>query len=71
MTTTEIDSEANAFAFELLMPFDLVRKDIVGLDMCDEQSVAAIAKRYRVPTSVMAMRLEAVRSALAKHGGAS
>lgn len=56
--------EANAFAMELLMPFDWVVRDCAGLDLADDDGVAKLAKRYRVPASVMAIRIGEVRMTL-------
>jgi Zn-dependent peptidase ImmA (M78 family) len=58
------DAEANAFAMELLMPFDWIVRDTEGLDLCDDHKVAKIAKKYAVPHSVMAARIASVRAEL-------
>ena len=58
--TSEQEAEANAFAFALLMPADLVREDVRrmgGVDLCDDTKVKALAKRYQVTTTMMAVRL--------------
>jgi len=62
MTSVErMENEANAFAMELLMPFDWIVRDARGLDLCDERAVEKLAKKYRVATTVMAVRIGEVR----------
>lgn len=62
MTAAELqDAEANAFAMELLMPFDWIVRDANGLDLCDERGVEKLAKKYRVAATVMAVRIGEVR----------
>lgn len=62
MTSTERqDAEANAFAMELLMPFDWIVRDANGIDLCDERAVAKLAKKYAVAPTVMAVRIGEVR----------
>lgn len=56
-----MEAEANAFAMELLMPFDWIKRDAVGIDLTDEVAVAKLAKKYRVPTVTMAVRIGEVR----------
>lgn len=58
------DMEANAFAMELLMPFDWIVRDAADLCLTDDAGIAKLAKRYRVPTSVMAVRVGEVRREL-------
>lgn len=58
--TAEMDAEANAFALALLMPEPLLRADIAkmsGVDLCDDNVVERLAKRYQVPVAAMALRL--------------
>lgn len=57
-----MEVEANAFAMELLMPAHLVLRDSAGIDMCDDKAVEKLAKRYRVPTVTMAMRIGELRA---------
>lgn len=64
MELRDMEIEANAFAMELLMPFNWIARDAVGLDLCDEVAVAKLAKRYRVPATAMAVRIGEVRAAL-------
>lgn len=55
-----IEREANAFAFALLMPRDMLRADVNkmgGIDMHDTKAVRALATRYQVDPFVMAFRL--------------
>lgn len=54
-----MEAAANAFAFELLMPEEWLRRDIGpgGVDIEDEKRVAALAKKYRVSVSVMTLRI--------------
>lgn len=56
--------EANAFAMELLMPFDWIVRDANGIDLCDDKAVTKLAKKYAVPPFTMAYRIGEVRSAL-------
>lgn len=53
MTSEQLDAEANAFAMELLMPSEWLLRDLKGVDLFDEAKLAKIAKRYRVPVSLM------------------
>lgn len=60
MTQAELDrmnAEANAFAMELLMPTKFLLRDAAGVDLCDDNAVAKLAKKYGVPAAVMAARL--------------
>lgn len=59
-----MDAEANAFAMELLMPFDWIVRDSAGIDICEDEAIAKLAKRYRVPASAMAIRIGEVRREL-------
>ncbi len=59
-----LDAEANAFAMELLIPFDWIVRDSAGLDLCDEDGVARLAKKYRVPVTTMAVRIGEIRAEL-------
>ena len=64
-----MEAEANAFAMELLMPFDWIKRDAVGIDLTDEVAVAKLAKKYRVPTVTMAARIGEVREQAALQDG--
>lgn len=57
--TAQEDAEANQFAMELLMPEDLLRAEIKKhpIDVCDEKAVKKLADKFRVPESVMAIRI--------------
>lgn len=59
-----MEAEANAFAMELLMPFDWIVRDASGIDLCDERAVEKLAKKYRVAPTVMAVRIGEVRREL-------
>jgi|GEM_PF-6840777 len=60
--STAMEIEANAFAMELLMPFDWIIRDAVGIDLTDEAAVAKLAKKYRVPAVTMAVRIGGLRA---------
>jgi Zn-dependent peptidase ImmA (M78 family) len=49
--------EANRFAAELLMPTDFLMKDIDALKNVNQSSLDALAKRYRVSSQAMKIRL--------------
>lgn len=55
------ENEANYFAMSLLMPESFLRKDIAemggSIDIGDDVACAALAKKYGVSVSMMAMRL--------------
>jgi Zn-dependent peptidase ImmA (M78 family) len=58
LTIQNMDEEANIFAMHLLMPSDLLRKHIKGhLAIDDDEQVAKLAAKFKVPTGVMALRL--------------
>lgn len=51
--------EANRFAAELLMPYDMIRKDLRdGVDIESEESIIALAKKYRVSAIAMTLRIK-------------
>lgn len=54
-----LEIEANAFASELLMPRDLLADALEagGLDIEDDERIAALARRFRVSASAMRFRL--------------
>ena len=57
------DIEANAFAMELLMPEDFIRRDLEksgGIDLEDDAAIARMAKRYRVTPAAMIVRLSSL-----------
>ncbi len=51
--------EANKFAAALLMPAELVRLEVQksGLDLDDEDAIAALARRFNVSAAAMSFRL--------------
>lgn len=49
--------EANQFAMELLMPAEWIMRDAAGVDIADDEAVARLAKKYRVPVTAMAIRI--------------
>lgn len=51
--------EANRFAAELLMPYDMVKEDLadIELDIEDENALRALAERYRVSTQALTLRI--------------
>ena len=59
-----MDAEANAFAMALLMPEHLVRKYAKGIDLFDDEAVGRLAKRFKVPVTVAAIRLGQVMKVL-------
>lgn len=58
--SAEQEAEANLFAMHLLMPEDMVRREMrrmKSFDMADDKAIARLAKTFQVPQSIMAMRL--------------
>ncbi len=51
------EMEANRFAAEMLMPTRFVVKDIEALRNVDQQALDAMARRYKVSTQAMRIRL--------------
>lgn len=56
------EAEANAFAIELLMPREILLKDIAkmapkGIDLESDPVIAKLAKRYQVSEQLMTVRL--------------
>ena len=64
MDNDTMQAEANAFAMELLMPFDWIVRDAAEIDLTDERAVDRLAKKYRVPAVTMAVRIGEVRREL-------
>ena len=54
--------EANRFAAELLMPYEMIRADLsgVGLDIEDEEALRELCERYRVSLQALTLRLRTV-----------
>jgi Zn-dependent peptidase ImmA (M78 family) len=58
------EKEANLFAAELLMPERLLERDLAEIgriDLEDQQSISELARRYRVSTQAMSIRLGYLR----------
>lgn len=56
----DIEAEANTFSMELLMPTEFLLRDLKqmgGIDLTDDVQVEKLAKKYRVPVSMMAIRI--------------
>ena len=56
---SEMDAEANAFALELLMPEDLLRREapLVFAKSNGDEAVERLAVKFKVPKEVMYFRL--------------
>jgi Zn-dependent peptidase ImmA (M78 family) len=60
MSTEKQDAEANHFAMCLLMPKNLVFKEVQkmgGIDLCDDAPLKELAKKFGVSVAMMAVRL--------------
>jgi Zn-dependent peptidase ImmA (M78 family) len=55
----QADVEANLFAMELLMPEELVRRELAKhpFDLLDEKKMRKLADQFEVPLTAMAMRI--------------
>ncbi len=65
MNRDDMEREANYFARCLLMPRDFVLADLKlagGMDICDDDAVKVLAKKYGVSISMMALRIHEVGS---------
>lgn len=54
------EAEANQFAMALLMPEEMLRAEVQklgGIDLCDDSKVKALAKKFQVPQTLMAIRI--------------
>lgn len=54
------DAEANAFAMALLMPEKFVRDEVRKMkyfDICNDKHIESLARKFKVPVSIMAMRI--------------
>jgi Zn-dependent peptidase ImmA (M78 family) len=49
--------EANRFAAEILMPFDMVMADLHFIDVEDEEEIKALARKYQVSVQAMTHRV--------------
>ena len=54
--------EANRFAAELLMPYDMIIDDLTrsALDIEDEAALKELSERYRVSLQALTLRLRSV-----------
>lgn len=60
ISAEQMNREANAFAFELLMPEDLVRAEVArmgGIDIENDEKLMKLAKKFKVSLQVAAIRL--------------
>lgn len=58
------ESEANQFAMCLLMPEEFVRAEVAkmgGISLTNDRKIKALADKFKVPASSMALRLEQLR----------
>jgi Zn-dependent peptidase ImmA (M78 family) len=56
----EMEREANYFAMCLLMPEKLLRHEVSaigGLDLCDDEKLKALARKFGVAQGLMAIRI--------------
>lgn len=51
-----MDEEANIFAVYLLMPEGIFEKAIEGVDLFDDQELARVARKFRVPMGAVVYR---------------
>ncbi|GJL85790.1 MAG: ImmA/IrrE family metallo-endopeptidase [Micavibrio sp.] len=58
----KMEIEANKFAAELLMPTEMVEKDIKhkSIDIEDEEAVVKLAKKYQVSVQSMSIKLDSI-----------
>ena len=63
MKDRDMEQEANRFACELLMPFDMLVSDVKAakLDLTDDAALGKLAKKYAVPVGVLAFHLGVLR----------
>jgi len=62
--TKQADREATTFAMELLMPENFVRDEVVRIgayDLTDDRWVKALANKFKVPMTLMAIRIGELR----------
>lgn len=60
MTNEEMEQEANHFAMCLLVPEKLLREElgrIKSLDLCDDEGLKKLAKKFCVSETLMTVRL--------------
>lgn len=46
----------------MLLPSQWLLRDAAKIDLCDDNAVAKLARKYRVPAATMAMRIGMVRA---------
>lgn len=59
-TNDEINDEANEFAMHLLVPTEFLKRELEKLgsiDLADDTVITKLAKKFKVPITVMAIRL--------------
>ena len=49
--------EANRFAAELLMPYDMILNDIIAFDIEDDENLEELAAKYRVSVQALTYRI--------------
>ena len=52
-----IEIEANRFAAELLMPHDMILKDIIEFDIEDDEELKELADKYQVSVQALTLRI--------------
>lgn len=60
ITAEQMDREANEFAFALLMPEEIVKREVAkmgGIDIEDDVKLTKLAKLFKVSLQVAAIRL--------------
>lgn len=65
--TSQEDREANYFAMCLLVPEELLRREVSEMkrrheqiDLCEDKTLKRLADKFKVSNTVMALRLEQV-----------
>lgn len=64
MNRVDMDQEANYFAMCLLMPRDLMQKELdkLGeLDLCDDAAITQLARKFGVSMGMMALRIHQIQ----------
>lgn len=58
----QMEQEANFFASALLMPTNLLRKEVekANLDLASDESIRALANKFQVSTTAMAIRISSL-----------
>lgn len=62
LATSHIEIEANRFAAEILMPYDMIQSDLeaIEFDIEDDRMVSSMASKYGVSVQAMTIRLNNV-----------